>query len=182
MQRRTLSRMLSVLLVNSWLVLLAFGQTRHCPDSWLIVPLRLKKNSSMARLACVPLRRMQPFLLIRHYIGVRLVSILSVISTTLSGTKHLDRHGHTSWLSRLWRLSSMSMLIPADQCWYFTLQLLPYKAQILRLMRILVDSTKSERGYTGTGRLITRILNTIGNTYPLNTRFVNTADWNDPSK
>lgn len=49
-------------------------------------------------------------------------------------------------------------------------------------MRILVDNTKSERGYTGTGRLITRILNTIGNTYPLNTRFVNTADWNDPSK
>jgi proteasome activator subunit 4 len=42
-----------------------------------------------------------------------------------------------------------------------------------------VEKTKSERGYTGTGRLITRILNTIGSTYPLNTRFLNTDEWED---
>ncbi|KAF8887975.1 hypothetical protein CPB84DRAFT_1684385 [Gymnopilus junonius] len=58
--------------------------------------------------------------------------------------------------------------------------LLPHRRQILRLLTILVEKTKSERGYTGTGRLITRILNTIGGTYPLNTRFVNTQEWEDP--
>ncbi|KAF8971500.1 armadillo-type protein [Flammula alnicola] len=51
---------------------------------------------------------------------------------------------------------------------------------IIGLLALLVEKTKSERGYTGTGRLITRILNTIGGTYPLNTRFVNTSEWDDP--
>ena len=61
-------------------------------------------------------------------------------------------------------------------------QLLTYKQQILGLLRLLVEKTKSERGYTGTGRLITRILNTIGGTYFLNSRFMNTKEWDDPSK
>ncbi|KDR84826.1 hypothetical protein GALMADRAFT_233236 [Galerina marginata CBS 339.88] len=59
--------------------------------------------------------------------------------------------------------------------------LLPHKRQIIGLLALLVEKTKSERGYTGTGRLVTRILNTIGGTYPLNTRFVNTKEWDDPS-
>ncbi|KAF8807254.1 hypothetical protein BYT27DRAFT_7189352 [Phlegmacium glaucopus] len=58
--------------------------------------------------------------------------------------------------------------------------LLTYKQNILGLLRLLVEKTKSERGYTGTGRLITRILNTIGSTYPLNSRFMNTKEWDDP--
>ncbi|KAF9474298.1 hypothetical protein BDN70DRAFT_884955 [Pholiota conissans] len=57
--------------------------------------------------------------------------------------------------------------------------LLPYKHEIIGLLALLVEKTKSERGYTGTGRMIIRILNTIGNTYPLNTRFVNTDEWDD---
>jgi proteasome activator subunit 4 len=61
------------------------------------------------------------------------------------------------------------------------LQLLTYKQQILKLLKLLVEKTKSERGYTGTGRLITRILNTIGDTYPLKSRFLNTEEWDDPS-
>ena len=56
-----------------------------------------------------------------------------------------------------------------------------YKQQILMLLRLLVEKTKSERGYTGTGRLITRILHTIGGTYPLNSRFLNAEEWDDPS-
>lgn len=60
-------------------------------------------------------------------------------------------------------------------------QLLTHKEKILGLLKLLVEKTKSERGYTGTGRLITRILNTIGGTYPLNSRFMNTEEWDDPS-
>ncbi|TFK41322.1 hypothetical protein BDQ12DRAFT_768249 [Crucibulum laeve] len=58
--------------------------------------------------------------------------------------------------------------------------LLKYKQQILSLMVLLVERSKSERGYTGIARLITRILNTVGGVYPLNSRFVNTDEWEDP--
>lgn len=61
-----------------------------------------------------------------------------------------------------------------------TFQLLRYQSEILALLKLLVDKTKSERGYTSTGRLITRILNTTGGVYPLNTRFVNTDEWDTP--
>jgi len=37
--------------------------------------------------------------------------------------------------------------------------------------------TKSERGYTSAGRLITRVLHTLAETYPLNGRFVNADTW-----
>ena len=62
------------------------------------------------------------------------------------------------------------------------MQLLKYKDQIIRCLRLLVEKTKSERGYTSTGRMITRILSTISSVYPLNSRFVNTQEWKDPSK
>jgi len=43
-----------------------------------------------------------------------------------------------------------------------------------------VEKTKSERGYNSAGRLITRILSTISSVYPLNSRFVNTEEWDNP--
>lgn len=49
-------------------------------------------------------------------------------------------------------------------------------------MVLLVDKTKSERGYTSTGRLITRVLHTIAETYPINSRFVNTDEWEGPGR
>ncbi|PSR80951.1 hypothetical protein PHLCEN_2v6586 [Hermanssonia centrifuga] len=58
--------------------------------------------------------------------------------------------------------------------------LLKYREQFIELVSLLVDKTKSERGYTGTGRLISRILHTVASVYPINTRFVNTDKWNDP--
>ena len=66
--------------------------------------------------------------------------------------------------------------------WLITLQLLKYKDQIIRCLRLLVEKTKSERGYSSTGRMITRILSTVSSVYPLNSRFVNTEEWNDPSE
>lgn len=60
-------------------------------------------------------------------------------------------------------------------------QLLKYKPQILNLLTLLVDKTKGERGYTSTGRLISRVLHTVAGVYPLNSRFMNTDEWVDPS-
>ncbi|KIY51336.1 hypothetical protein FISHEDRAFT_37321 [Fistulina hepatica ATCC 64428] len=55
--------------------------------------------------------------------------------------------------------------------------LLPHKEEILHVLKLLVERTKSERGYTGTGRLITRIVYTLSAVYPDNPRYINTKDW-----
>ena len=58
-------------------------------------------------------------------------------------------------------------------------QLLRYKEQFIELISLLVEKTKSERGYSGTGRLLNRMLHTLAGVYPLNARFVNTDEWDD---
>jgi proteasome activator subunit 4 len=48
----------------------------------------------------------------------------------------------------------------------------------MELLSLLANKTFSERGYSGTGRLVQRVLNTLVGVYPLNARFVNTDMWN----
>ena len=67
-------------------------------------------------------------------------------------------------------------------CLICSTQLLKHKDTIIELIEILVDNTKSERGYSGTGQLITRLLHTISTVYPLNSRFVNTEEWGSEGK
>jgi proteasome activator subunit 4 len=62
----------------------------------------------------------------------------------------------------------------------FLLQLMTYREQIIGVLTLLTEKTKSERGYTGTGRLLTRVLHTLAGVYPLNSRFVNSDEWEDP--
>jgi hypothetical protein len=57
-------------------------------------------------------------------------------------------------------------------------QLLKHKPEIIELLSLLSDKAFSERGYSGTGRLINRVLSTLVGVYPLNARFVNTDEWN----
>lgn len=61
-------------------------------------------------------------------------------------------------------------------------QLLKYRTEILELLTLLAEKTKSERGYAGTGRLIHRILHTLSAIYPINARFANADEWDDPGK
>ncbi|KZW02117.1 ARM repeat-containing protein [Exidia glandulosa HHB12029] len=58
--------------------------------------------------------------------------------------------------------------------------LLKYKDDILNLLLLLMEKTKSERGFSSAGRLMTRIMHTLSEVYPLNSRFVNTEEWDDP--
>ncbi|KAI0757312.1 ARM repeat-containing protein [Daedaleopsis nitida] len=58
--------------------------------------------------------------------------------------------------------------------------ILKYKDQLLGLVSLLVEKTKSERGYTGTGRLINRILHSAATIYTVNSRYVNPAEWDSP--
>ncbi|KAL0563362.1 Proteasome activator BLM10, partial [Marasmius crinis-equi] len=51
------------------------------------------------------------------------------------------------------------------------------KDQLIDLVLLLIDKTKSERGYSNTAQLITRILHTLVGVYPLNSRFVNDKEW-----
>lgn len=55
-----------------------------------------------------------------------------------------------------------------------------YKEQFLELIALLVEKTRSERGYSSTGRLLNRMLHTLAGVYPLNARFTNTDEWDDP--
>lgn len=53
---------------------------------------------------------------------------------------------------------------------------------MLELVNLLIDKTKSERGYSSAGRLLTRLLHTLSGVYPLNSRFVNTSEWESEGK
>ncbi|KAF8898414.1 hypothetical protein BD779DRAFT_1607229 [Infundibulicybe gibba] len=43
----------------------------------------------------------------------------------------------------------------------------------------VVEKTKSERGYSASGRLMAHVLNTLAGVYPLNSRFVNSDEWDE---
>jgi len=72
------------------------------------------------------------------------------------------------------------MCLPNNSTLTILNKLLKYKPQIVNLLSLLVDKAKGERGYTSTGRLISRVLHTVAGVYPLNSRFVNTNEWEDP--
>ncbi|EJU01100.1 hypothetical protein DACRYDRAFT_22883 [Dacryopinax primogenitus] len=55
--------------------------------------------------------------------------------------------------------------------------LLPYKENLLSLLRLLRDKTYSKHGYTWTGELLSDLLLALSHTYPQNTWFVNRETW-----
>ncbi|KIK95621.1 hypothetical protein PAXRUDRAFT_826811 [Paxillus rubicundulus Ve08.2h10] len=57
--------------------------------------------------------------------------------------------------------------------------LLKHKETIIQLLTLLLEKTKSERGYSGTGVLVSRVLHTLTTVYPINKYFVNNEHWAD---
>ncbi|KAG9025662.1 hypothetical protein FRB95_009933 [Tulasnella sp. JGI-2019a] len=58
---------------------------------------------------------------------------------------------------------------------------LEYKEQMMSLLQLLHEKAVSKRGFTFTGRFLSSLLSMVTQMYPLETRFVNEDEWNDPS-
>ncbi|KAJ6574754.1 hypothetical protein B0H19DRAFT_932973 [Mycena capillaripes] len=98
------------------------------------------------------------------------------------------RHGASSV-----RTTSQNAAVPSDTTLHWNMAILrgclgyggaavlKHKDQVLGLLSILVEKTKGERGYSGTGRLLSRLLHNLAGVYPINSRFVNTSEWQDPA-
>ncbi|KAJ4476678.1 hypothetical protein J3R30DRAFT_3759946 [Lentinula aciculospora] len=94
------------------------------------------------------------------------------------------KHGASST-----RTTSAHSVIPSDTTLHWNMailrgclgyggpELLKHKDNIITLIQLLVDKTKNERGYSGTGHLITRVLHTLAGVYPYDSRFVNASEW-----
>lgn len=112
-----------------------------------------------------------------HCIGVHFI----LVARFHEGYLFYCRYVNSPRMPWIWRFCGKDAVICHQNTdVYGQIQLLEHKGQIIDLLQLLIDKTKSERGYTGTGRLITRILHTISGVYPLNNRFVNTEEWDDP--
>ncbi|KAJ7456643.1 hypothetical protein FB451DRAFT_1276697 [Mycena latifolia] len=91
------------------------------------------------------------------------------------------------------RTTSQNAAVPSDTTLHWNMAILrgclgyggaavlKHKEQVLGLLELLVEKTKGERGYSGTARLISRILHNVAGVYPINSRFVNTSEWQDPA-
>lgn len=91
------------------------------------------------------------------------------------------------------RTTSQNAAVPSDTTLHWNMAILrgclgyggaailKHKQQVLGLLALLVEKTQGERGYSGTGRMISRILHNVAGVYPINSRFVNTSDWQDPA-
>lgn len=52
-----------------------------------------------------------------------------------------------------------------------------HKQTLLDLFNLLIEKTKSKRGYSTIGGIVSHLLSTLTGIYPLNTRFVNSDEW-----
>ncbi|KAJ7785950.1 hypothetical protein B0H16DRAFT_1488659 [Mycena metata] len=91
------------------------------------------------------------------------------------------------------RTTSQNAAVPSDTTLHWNMAILrgclgyggaavlKHKEKVLGLLSVLVEKTKGERGYSGTGRLISRLLHNLAGVYPINSRFVNSSEWQDPA-
>ncbi|TIC14990.1 hypothetical protein E3Q14_00482 [Wallemia mellicola] len=59
--------------------------------------------------------------------------------------------------------------------------LLDYKDELIDILKLTVNSCKSERGYMWSSSILQRVLQTLTQYYTVYTRFVNDAEWKNPS-
>ncbi|PCH33382.1 hypothetical protein WOLCODRAFT_21973 [Wolfiporia cocos MD-104 SS10] len=97
------------------------------------------------------------------------------------------RHGASSI-----RTTSMHASIPSDTTLHWNISILrgcfghggatslKHKKELMELISLLLERTKSERGYSAAGRLFNRIVYTLTSVYPMNGRFVNSSEWDSP--
>ncbi|KAJ7130046.1 hypothetical protein C8R43DRAFT_1025561 [Mycena crocata] len=88
------------------------------------------------------------------------------------------------------RTTSVSSPIPSDATLHWHLAILrgcvyndgnavlPYKEEIVSLLKLLHQKSLANRGFSWTGKLLSNVLLTLTHTYPLDNKFVNPDEWN----
>ncbi|GJE87739.1 proteasome-substrate-size regulator, mid region domain-containing protein [Phanerochaete sordida] len=122
------------------------------------------------------LARVQPGKVIAKFLPFCTAQIKDELKHGASSTRNTSTHAAVPSDTTLhWNMSILRGCLG-----YGGPALLKHKEEFIELLQLLIDSTKTERGYSGTGRLIHRILHTVGAVYPTNARFVNSDEWDDP--
>ncbi|KAG8722752.1 hypothetical protein FRC08_010362 [Ceratobasidium sp. 394] len=103
-----------------------------------------------------------------HQVEVELAAGASSVRTTAA---HAVISSDTTLL---WNMAILRGILG-----YGGAELLEHKADILKLFKLLVQHCYNERGYSGTGRIISKIMHTLSSIYPLHSYFLNTEDWYD---
>ncbi|KAF9648519.1 ARM repeat-containing protein [Thelephora ganbajun] len=97
------------------------------------------------------------------------------------------KHGASSL-----RTTSNHSAVPSDTTLHWNLSILraclgygsdsliTHKQSLLDLFNLLIEKTKSKRGYSTSGGILSHLLSTLTGTYPLDTRFVNSEEWDSP--
>ncbi|KAG1755009.1 uncharacterized protein EDB91DRAFT_1096702 [Suillus paluster] len=90
------------------------------------------------------------------------------------------------------RTTSTHDLVPSDTTLHWNMSilrgclaygahgLLKHKEDIIDLLSLLLNKTKSERGYTGTAAIVARVMHALSGVYPSDNRFVNDDLWSQP--
>ncbi|KAI0034963.1 hypothetical protein K488DRAFT_83562 [Vararia minispora EC-137] len=90
------------------------------------------------------------------------------------------------------RTTSASAAVPSDTtlhwniailraCFQYDSQVaLQHRETLLDIISALQEKTLSERGYSSTGRMLSRLLMTLSTVYPFYGRFVNSEEWDSP--
>ena len=59
--------------------------------------------------------------------------------------------------------------------------MIQYKNELFDVFRQLIEHAKNERGFSGAGRVLMRLLHNIGGVYTAEERFVNEDEWESSS-
>lgn len=125
----------------------------------------------MEHRALEPHQRMIPFHLTQRYTGVsglssisHLINFFLLDMSILRGC--LAYGGHSVSLTWVHSESELTQL-----------QLLKHKEDIINLLSLLLNKTKSERGYSGTAAIVSRVMHTLSGVYPTDNRFVDGDLW-----
>ncbi|KAJ1310179.1 hypothetical protein OPQ81_006923 [Rhizoctonia solani] len=101
-----------------------------------------------------------------HQVEVELAAGASSIRTTAA-------HGViSSDTTLLWNMGILRGILG-----YGGPELLNHRQDILKLFKLLIQHCYNERGYSGTGRIISKVLHTLTSIYPLHSYFLNFDEW-----
>jgi proteasome activator subunit 4 len=104
----------------------------------------------------------------------------SMFSALCGCSLFLERSVNFARLPWIWGQTCifLSLIYAARALTRNFMKLLKYQDDLTHILSLLVEHTKSERGYSATGKLLSSVLHTVSAVYPTMNRFVNDDEWN----